>query len=61
MLHDYPYIKRVRICFDSDNAGQEAAKKIAEKLSGQNIEYEILVPVNKDWNEDLLHRKEEST
>ena len=61
MLHDYPYIKRVRICFDSDKAGQEAAMKIAEKLKSQNIEYEILVPVRKDWNEDLLHGKEDST
>ena len=42
MLHDYPFIKRVFLCFDSDNAGKEAAKKIAEKLSGQNIECEIL-------------------
>ena len=34
-------------------AGKEAAKKIAEKLKQQNIECEILVPVGKDWNEDL--------
>ena len=61
MLTDFPYIKQVRICFDSDNAGQEAAKKISEKLKQQNIEYEILVPDRKDWNEDLLHRKEVST
>ena len=61
MLHDYPFIKRVFLCFDSDNAGKEAAKRIAEKLSGQNIECEILVPVGKDWNEDLLSRREEST
>jgi hypothetical protein len=53
MLHDYPYIKRVFLCFDSDNAGKEAAQKIAEKLKQQNIECEILVPVGKDWNEDL--------
>ena len=57
MLHDYPYIKRVRICFDSDKAGQDAAKKIAEKLKNQNIECEILVPAGKDWNEDLLRGK----
>ncbi len=60
MLHDYPYIKRVQICFDSDKAGQEAAMKIAERLNQQNIKYEILVPVHKDWNEDLLHGKEMS-
>lgn len=60
MLHDYPYIKRVRICFDSDAAGQRAAERIADKLKSQNIPYEILVPVGKDWNEDLLLRKEEA-
>lgn len=60
MLHDYPFIKRVFLCFDSDNAGKEAAKKIAEKLKQQNIECEILVPVGKDWNEDLLSRREET-
>jgi hypothetical protein len=32
---------------------KEAAQKIAEKLKQQNIECEILVPVGKDWNEDL--------
>ena len=53
MLHDCPYIKQVFLCFDSDNAGKEAAKRIAKKLKQQNIECEILVPVGKDWNEDL--------
>jgi DNA primase len=53
MLNDYPYIKRVFLCFDSDNAGKEAAKRIAEKLKQQHSECEILVPVGKDWNEDL--------
>lgn len=61
MLHDYPYIKKVFICFDNDAPGQTAAKKIAEKLAKQNIECEILVPVGKDWNEDLLRRREETT
>ncbi len=57
MLADFSYIKRVCICFDSDTAGQEAARRIAEKLKNLNIPYEILVPVGKDWNEDLLFRK----
>ncbi len=57
-LHDYPYIKRVGICFDNDKYGQEAAQSISEKLTRMNIENKILVPVKKDWNEDLLSRKE---
>lgn len=58
-LKDYPYIKQVYICFDSDSAGQEAAAKIQEKLQKNNIHSKILVPVEKDWNEDLLFRREE--
>lgn len=59
-LHDYSYMKKVFICFDSDEAGQQAAKHISEKLTNLHIINEILVPVGKDWNEDLLHGKEES-
>ena len=39
---------------DSDEPGQLAAQRISAKLIMQGIENEILVPVNKDWNEDLL-------
>ena len=42
------------ICFDSDEPGQLAAQRITAKLIMQGIDSEILVPVNKDWNEDLL-------
>ena len=38
---------------DNDSAGQEADRRIANKLREQGIEYEILVPTMKDWNEDL--------
>ena len=53
-LTDNPGIKKVSICFDNDEPGQLAAQRITAKLIMQNIESEILVPVNKDWNEDLL-------
>ena len=49
-LNDNPNIKNVFICFDNDEAGQTANKRIADKL---NIQNEILVPTYKDWNEDL--------
>lgn len=53
-LADNPGIDTVSICFDSDEPGQLAARRISAKLLMQGIETEILVPVNKDWNEDLL-------
>ena len=53
-LHDNPNIRNVSICFDSDEPGQLAAQRITAKLIMQGVESEILVPVNKDWNEDLL-------
>ena len=53
-MTDNPRINKVSICFDSDDPGQLAAQRITAKLVMQNIESEILVPVNKDWNEDLL-------
>ena len=40
-------------CFDNDEAGQTANKRIAEKLNKMNIQNEILIPKHKDWNEDL--------
>ena len=49
-LNDNPNIKNVFLCFDNDEAGQTANKRIADKL---NIQNEILVPTYKDWNEDL--------
>lgn len=53
-LKDNPNIRQVVLCLDSDEPGQTAAKRIADKLFVQGIASEILVPVHKDWNEDLL-------
>lgn len=52
-LNDNPYIKNVFLCFDNDEAGQTANKRIADKLNKLNIQNEILIPTHKDWNEDL--------
>lgn len=51
-LKDNPNIKKVYVCFDSDEPGQTAAKRISDKLSQQGIQSEVLVPRLKDWNED---------
>lgn len=53
-LKDNPNIKNVLLCFDNDEAGQIANKRIADKLNSMNIQNEILVPIHKDWNEDIL-------
>ena len=53
-LKDNPNIRQVVLCLDSDEPGQTAAKRIADKLFVQGTASEILVPVHKDWNENLL-------
>ena len=53
-LKNNPQIKNVYLCFDNDQAGQSANQRIYEKLSQTEINVKILVPHNKDWNEDLL-------
>ena len=52
-LKDNPNIKNIFLCFDNDEAGQTANKRIANKLNKMNIQNKILVPNLKDWNEDL--------
>lgn len=50
----------IYLCLDNDEAGQSAAKRISDKLFIKGIQHEILVPIHKDWNEDLLYPVEES-
>ncbi len=52
-LKDNPNIKNVYLCFDNDQAGQRANRRISEKLNSMNIQNEILIPKLKDWNEVL--------
>ena len=60
MMKDNPNISKVYLCLDHDEAGQSAAKRISDKLFIKGIKHEILVPIHKDWNEDLLYPVEES-
>ena len=46
-------IDKVYLCLDNDDAGQTANRRIAAKLEEQGVEYDVLVPTLKDWNEDL--------
>lgn len=60
MLQDNPNIRTVYLCFDGDEPGQAAANRISDKLFIRGVKSEILAPIRKDWNEDLLLQKEES-
>ena len=61
-LKDYPHIEEVYIAYDSDIYGQRAAKRTKAKLDNLGgYESHILVPVNKDWNEDYLESEEEGS
>ena len=59
-LKNNPQIKNVYLCFDNDEAGQQANKRISDKLNEihPEINTQILIPFNKDWNEDLLMRNQ---
>lgn len=57
-LNDYPHIEKVYLCLDNDEPGQTAADRISTKLFAFGIESEILIPIRKDWNEDLLTTEE---
>lgn len=61
MITDNPQIDTVYLCLDNDEAGRKANKRISEALFVKGIKHEILVPIHKDWNEDLLYPKEEES
>lgn len=50
-------INRIFLCPDSDEAGTEAAARLAEMVN-ENFTVIRLVPALKDWNEVLCHRDE---
>lgn len=53
MLERYPNIKTVHLALDNDQAGQQATKRLAGLVREKGLEVDALVPVMKDWNEDL--------
>ena len=59
MMKDNSNIKEVYLCLDNDSAGQIGNTRISEELQKLGIPHEILVPIHKDWNEDLLYPAEE--
>ena len=61
MMKDNPKIQKVYLCLDNDEPGQTAAKRISDKLFTKGVQHEILVPIHKDWNEDLIYPTEEES
>ena len=61
-LKDYSYINEVFMGYDNDFYGQRAAKRTQNKLDNLGgYKSNILVPVNKDWNEDYLNSDDEGS
>lgn len=58
MMADNPHIHTVYLCRDHDEAGQKANRRTSDILFAKGIQHEILVPIRKDWNEDLLFPSE---
>ena len=54
MMKDNLNIKDIALCLDNDDGGKKATKRIQDKLTEMGIKHEVLVPIHKDWNEDLL-------
>ena len=58
MIKKNPKINMVYLCRDNDEVGQLANKRTSDALFLKGIQHEFLVPIHKDWNEDLLYLTE---
>jgi DNA primase len=57
-LEDNPNIRKIVLCLDNDEAGQQAMARIAVKLVERGYDdVSVLLPQNKDFNEDLKASK----
>ncbi len=61
MIKENPNIRKVYLCHDNDEGGEKAVQRISAELKEKGIAYERLIPTFKDWNEDLVHIKEEES
>ena len=53
MLERYPQIDTVHFALDNDQAGQLATRRLAKLVREKGLAVNALVPVLKDWNDDL--------
>ena len=60
MLERCPNIERVHLALDNDQAGQLATRRLAKVVREKGLAVDALVPVLKDWNEDLCANCEQT-
>ena len=56
-LSERPDIRRIFLCLDNDNAGNEGCTRLSSELS-EGLTVLRLLPAMKDWNEILQHRED---
>ena len=59
MLERYPNIETVHLALDNDQAGQMATRRLAKVVREQGLKVDALIPVLKDWNDDLCSNFEQ--
>lgn len=50
-------VDTVYLCYDNDTAGHAAGERVADLLAQRQIHSERLVPVLKDWNDELTEQQ----
>lgn len=58
LVTQHPEIKAVYLCLDNDTAGQTACKRMAALLEMVGVPSMQLIPFGKDWNDDLLAKRQ---
>ena len=53
MLERHPQLQAVHLALDNDQAGQLASRRLSGIVREQGLSADALVPIFKDWNEDL--------
>ena len=62
LLETQPQIGEVTLCLDSDEAGHNAARRIADELLREwNVTVSAEFPTLKDWNDELLATHQEES
>ena len=54
LLEQNTHLYDVVLCLDHDEPGQTSARRLQEELQGAGYRSGILLPVHKDWNDDLV-------
>ena len=54
MLEQNARLRDVVLCLDHDEPGQTTARRLQEELQGAGYHSGILLPVHKDWNDNLV-------